>query len=619
MYVGTSYDEDQQHLFNFASIPEEKYSVKYRRKNARLRGEHLIFSLLFILLLIPLTLSILLVYSDARDWHLPGNLYTMVDEYRTSVQTAVQVISAALAGLEVFALCRLINLATRIRLTKAPVSLNMLGFWSALSTPTTNWGQPIWMVLITFLLGNLATVFSALWTGALTPTNTIGTRITTIHVPDWSNISLIQEYPSQIDRTGLSVRNIDGYFTFSVGVGLLGSLLASAASASPVDGGIRIHNKLDNTRYTYNGRSYSAGSSAGLLDQSVLDIPRATNYTYSEIGLSTIVSCIHNSSSEFILSDGEDGVVYPAEGKLPDSTGGESSSYIGFSTSAIVAIGVAAQPPTYTAKRYMAFAAGDYYSDLNSTQCAVTFIPTIFNVTVNMSGRNITVRKVSESSKSVHDIDPHHNITHVTMRQLELISNDQTNFYRSTVGDTFNASISNYRTSIANTTKGNVSESAIIMTGIENAVISLVDDMLVAYASAQSIVAGFKKPAPTLVYVDAIRVGSRGYIISSACIIIVIIALVIAEAIRMRGWTELPTFDYLDDRMLVVGASKGGRGIAEHAERNGDTDLDHIPIIWRGKGEGDLGEISITTTTNEDKSIAWVRGNVVDQGGYGFI
>jgi hypothetical protein len=221
------------------------------------------------------------------------------------------------------------------------------------------------MVLITLLLGNLATVFSALWTGALTPINTIGTLNTTIHVPDWSNISLIQEYASQIDRTGLSLRIADGYFAFSVGVGLLRSLLASASSASPVDGGIRSHNKLDNTRYNYYGLSYSARSSAGLLDQSVLDISRATNYTYTETGLSTTVSCIHNSSSEFIISSSGESVVYPAEGKLPDSTGEEYSSYIGWSTSAIVAIGVAAQPSLYTAKRYMAFATGDYDSDLN--------------------------------------------------------------------------------------------------------------------------------------------------------------------------------------------------------------------------------------------------------------
>jgi hypothetical protein len=266
----------------------------------------------------------------------------------------------------------------------------------------------------------------------------------------------------------------------------------------------------------------------------------------------------------------------------------------------------------------MAFATGDYDSDLNKVQCAVTFIPTKFNVTVDISGRNITVHKASESS-SVHDIDPHHNITHVTMRQLELIANDQTNFYRSTVGDTFNASISDYRTSIMNTTKESMSESALVLKGVENALISLVDDILVACASAQSMVAGFKKPAPTLVYVDAIRVGSRRYIISSACIIFLIIALFIAEAIRMRGWKELPTFDYLDDRMLVVGASKGGRGIAEYAERNMGTDLDHIPIVWRGERVGDVGEISLRTTVNEDVGDICVRGKVVDQGGYGFI
>ncbi|QQK42906.1 CoaE-domain-containing protein [Penicillium digitatum] len=68
------------------------------------------------------------------------------------------------------------------------------------------------------------------------------------------------------------------------------------------------------------------------------------------------------------------------------------------------------------------------------------------------------------------------------MRQLELISNDLTSYYRSTLGDAYNASISDYRTSVAG---GNLSETRIVKKGMENAVTSLVDDMLVAYALAQ--------------------------------------------------------------------------------------------------------------------------------------
>lgn len=200
---------------------------------------------------------------------MPGYLYMLVDRYRTSVQTAIQVIAAGLAAIEVFTICRLINLSTRIWLTRAPFSLNMLGFWSALSTPTNNWNLPFWMVVGNPLLSNQSAVISALWTGALTPANTTSIQNATVLVRDWSNLSLIQEYPSEVDKTGLTIRNTKGYFTYSVGVGMLGSLLSSVNSASPVDGGIRKHAKLDNTGYSYYGRSYGVGASTGLLDDSV--------------------------------------------------------------------------------------------------------------------------------------------------------------------------------------------------------------------------------------------------------------------------------------------------------------------------------------------------------------
>jgi hypothetical protein len=589
---------ENEHLFS------ESTTVDKDQKKAKQRccgGERLLFSLQLLLLLIPLTLSILLLYGEVSNWLLPDNLYSMVNKWRSSVQTAVQVFSAALAAIEIFALCRLINLATRILFTRSPVSLDMLGFWTALSTPTVNWSHPIWMIIVTLLLSNLHTAFSALWTGALTPVDALGIQNTTIQIPDWSNITLIKEYPSQIDSSGPSVRNTKGYFTYSVGMGLLGSLIASANAASTVDGSIRNHNKLDNTRYNYHGRSYGAGASPGLNDHYVANIPHAVNYTYSEVALASTVSCIHNSSSEFVLKPQSGDNSYPAVGYLPDSTTREYSTYIGYGTHAIVAIGVAARPTTWTAPiRYMAIAAGDAYESLDQVQCGVSFTPTRFNVSVDVTNRNITVNKLPPSSEKVPNIDPEGSLTHVLMRQLELISNDQTSFYRSTVGDAFNASISDYRTSIMNNVSINgMSDSDIVLAGVENAVVSYIDDMLVAYASAQLQVSGYTTPTPTVVYVRALRVGSKEYIIASACITVVVILLVVAEAIRMQGWRALPTFDYLDTRMLVVGASRGGHEIAEYIKCEGDKSLGRVPIVWTGEALDDIGVISIPSLGNE--------------------
>lgn len=582
-------DDENGLLFGLPTTAQEDNHPKKRCECVDISGERLGFSIMFLLLLIPLALSILLLYSDTHNCLFPENMYNLVNQYRSSVQTAVQIVSATLAAIEVFAICRLINLATRIRFKRAPVSLDMLGFWSALSIPAADWNLPIWMIIMTVLVANLHTVLTAVWTGALTPVNTLSTQNTIIQVPHWSNISLIKEYPSQIDRTGPSVRNSKGYFTYSVGMGLLGSLLGSANSASSLDGGFRNHNKLDNTRFQYHGRSYGAGSSIGLTDQSALNIPHAINYTYSETALAPSVSCIYNGSSRYAIDQEGSSNVYPAKGYLPDSASGsgEYTDYVGFGTDAIVALAVSRDPVIWSTKRYLAIAAGNYYKNLDRMQCAVTFTTTQFNITVNVSERNITVHKMTApgpSGPTITDLDPYGNITHVVMRQLALISADQTSFYRSTVGDVFNASIVDYGTLIKNNTSTtkSISQSEVNLEGAENTVISLVDDMLVAYASAQLVVGGLTVPARAFVNVEAIRAGSPGYIITSAVIIIVIVILVTVEAVRMRGWRALPAFDYTDARMLVVGASRGGHGIADHVGRERDKDWGSVPIMLSG-------------------------------------
>ncbi|KAJ5466986.1 hypothetical protein N7475_004738 [Penicillium sp. IBT 31633x] len=576
--------------------------------------------LLFVLLVVPLTLSILLLYSDASSWKLPDNLYVFVNTNRTSVQTAVQIFGAILAAIEVFALCRLINLTTRIRFTQAPVSLNVLGFWSALSTPSNNFSLPFWMIAVTILFGNLSAVISALWTGALTPADAIGTQPSTLLLPDWSDISLIREYPGQIDKTGLTIRETKGYFTYSVGLGLLGSLLSSMNSASPIHGGTRDHPKLDNTRYNYHGRSYGVGASAGLSDDNLVAIPHAHNYTFSEVGLDASVDCIYNTSSAFILQVLPQTTLHAARGLLPDSnlSAPEYSVYIGRGNDTIVAMGVAQDPVEFIPKRYLAVAAGSYYGNINQVQCAVTFNPALFNISVDTIGRNISVGKVNASKPTqtpIHNIDPHYNITHVVMRQLELIANDLTSYYRSTLGDAFNASISDYRTSVAG---GNLSETQIVMKGMENAVTSLVDDILVAYASAQLVVGKFSKSTSVIVQVSALRVGSRAYVVASAVITGLIALLVIGEGFRMRWWKDLPAFDYQDNRSLIVGASKGGKGVSEYAEQLECKDLGRVPVVWKkGPESWDHGEIvfqPMLDDTKEDiedtgsirSSITWI-------------
>jgi hypothetical protein len=77
-----------------------------------------------------------------------------------------------------------------------------------------------------------------------------------------------------------------------------GSLLASAASATPVDGSTRQHRKPDYSQYTYSGHSYGVAASAGLLDETTSVDNTTVSYSYEERGYKTDIKCSYNASSE---------------------------------------------------------------------------------------------------------------------------------------------------------------------------------------------------------------------------------------------------------------------------------------------------------------------------------
>ncbi|RAH64139.1 uncharacterized protein BO66DRAFT_416132 [Aspergillus aculeatinus CBS 121060] len=528
------------------------------------------------------------------DWTIAaGSIYGLINGYRTSVQTGVQALATLLSTVQLLMICRLINQATRIRFAHRHATqktqLTTLSFWASLSTPAANWTLPPLLVCATFLLANLSAVLSALWTGALTPTTTTTTHRYPLPIPSYRNTSFILEYPSQIDRTGPTARTPQGYFTYSVGLAQLTALISSASTASPLlANASRVHPKLDSTGYSYTGRSYGVGAAVGLTDSALrATYPHATGYTYREPGYVATVECTYNRSTAFRLEALGEYALYAARGPLPDSvnasqrSGGEYSVYTGYSTRTIVAVGVAAQPVAYTRHRYVAVAAGGYYVGLNASQCVVGFEPEWFEVVVGVAAKEIRVGRAAAAAaaaagdattsgegNATADIDPTNKTIHVAMRQLELISNDLTSFYRSTLGDAFNTSIADYRTSVTSNTT--ISEDAIALAGITNVYISLIDDILAGYASAQLMVGGFTRLTRATVTVEAFRVGSHPYIVCVFGTSLALLLAVAAEMGRTRLWRGLPRWDYMEMKMVVAAASNGGRGIAERAAEKGE-------------------------------------------------
>jgi hypothetical protein len=222
---------------------------------------------------------------------------------------------------------------------------------------------------------------------------------------------------------------------------------------------------------------------------------------------------------------------------------------------------------TVNLRRFIGFAAGSDYHFLDKLQCTIDFAPTRFNVTVNISGRNITVSPLPGDAS---DIEPTRNLTNTLMRQFELISNDETNLYQSAVGSALNASVTDFRTAqtaLNKTTDTNSSTFA----GVQNSLTAMADDMLVAYASAQLMVGNLSQQNSIQVEVEAVQFGARPFIISLLVLNLMLVAVVLEEVIRTAFWRRMPSFKYADLRHVIVAASTGGTGISDFVYGDGDS------------------------------------------------
>ncbi|KAA8563728.1 hypothetical protein EYC84_011747 [Monilinia fructicola] len=429
-----------------------------------------------------------------------GIIYDGIVQNRASVQIIVQVVAAALGLIQVAAICRLFNYATRIRLKQKAISLDLLNFWNGVNFASMRWDLRWMYLLLLLMFTSSCAIPSALWAGAITPISTYNVRQTTVILPQYSNMSSVREWPSEIDADGPQFRTEKGYFTYSPAMHYLGLLSQSLSTATTMDGSPRQHAKFDNSKFLYIGRSYGIGASVGLTDDGILSDTIATGYTFQEVGYAAETECILQSELRFYLNTQNGLQLFAATGRLPDTgnTTGEFSVYLGHSTKSLVAIGVAAANTGYN-PRYLAIAAGDDYGG---------------------------------------------NLTHTVERQFELASNDLTGIYQSVLGSALNFSIADYQTYVTSSSYKDImpTDEEINLTGIQNSITAMTDDLLVAYASAQLMIAKDTKTVDATVTHAAVRLGQPIYVYAVFMVNLVILFVVMLEAIRTRSWRYLTPF-----------------------------------------------------------------------------
>jgi hypothetical protein len=555
---------------------------------------------IFYTLAITTILTCLLVAANSRGWHLTGKPYQVAINNRASVQIVVQILANFLGLIHVTAICRLINYATRIYFSESAISLDSMRAWIALSVARMELDLPIeWLLPLTVFI-TFTLVPSALWAGAITPISITTVVQGSLLIPSYQNVSLIKEYPAQPEASDTSpfIRNGNGLFTYNVGVQFTGQLLANAASSTTTIGNQRQHAKFDNTKYTYDGRSYGVGSAVGLGDNSITNNSLAMRYTYQEVGYAPQVSCIYNMSSALTMYTG-DHWEYIVKGYLPDSPPGifEYNTYVGTNDNDVVAISVSSSD--LSTRRYISILAGSTYSQLNSTQCRFDFNPMLFNVSVDVTTRNVSVVPVTD----IEDFDPERNLTRTAVQQIGQISVVETNLYISQVGNALNSSIAGWNVSNPGASNENAT-----LAGLENAFVAIMDDILAAYGSAQFVVGGFNQSANAEVHVSALRFGSSIYINAIFTINAIILLAFAIEAGRTRGWKKLMDFDYLDSRALVLSSSMGGHELADsisNAGRSVKGGIGHVLVKLQTRNEmvaiQYAGVTGIATRASPDK------------------
>ncbi len=534
--------------------------------------------LYFIIALVPTTALSIAILS-IQNARYTGSILRLVQSNRGSVQIIIQVVSAGAGLLQILAVRTICNFFFRLRLQKAPMRLEKLSLWTAVATAQVDFNLSFRNLAICSLVAVFSIVPGALWTGALTPI-VVSTELLrgTIDAPHFTaasahfwNSEFVTRQPNMslwnlVDNCQ-QVQDQRGFIPSCPVPALQPLLLLSASSATTIDSSPRLHAKLDNSQWTYIGRSYGVGASVALTAPafSAKSAANGTNlYQYLENGYLSDVTCIKNSTSAFAIQIEETGIgfdelsIYHVMGPLPNEPAGvhEYFPMVNFSDDYSELLAWAAR--SINGWNSIAIASGKHnYTDLNKTQCDVTFAPTTFNVSVDTTAKTITV---TISKPSATDIEPTGNLTTNVINSLNLLSRMSGTLYQPVLGNalSLNTASMAHRLSLHNSSSN---EDAITL-GVADSVTAIVDDVLVAYGASQLVNANDTEPQAAIGYIKAVQIGTHVYIKSIFALNVFIIFGVLFEAIRTRCWANLMKFNPLDIKSIIISASAGGEELA---------------------------------------------------------
>ncbi|KAJ4354010.1 uncharacterized protein N0V89_005742 [Didymosphaeria variabile] len=385
--------------------------------------------------------------------------------------------------------------------------------------------------------------------------------------------------------------------------------LASASSnASHTDG---FRPKFDSSGYRFDGRSYGAGASAGLIKIPNASVPAW--YKYYEVGLKTETTCMRNESAAFSIGYAESD---DAKFRHEFTSSGTFANGVGVpghypmlapqrQDIFIWAVGHAA-PNMPSANKTLVSLAVDTnttadvwdFHQFDRVQCELTFEATNFSIMVNATGKTI---KVTDNGSV-----PTPEWANVVLKHLDdpfsRYSGNDRIVYGSQLGHSIVLNVNQLR--MLPDFKDDKSDKTLFQ-GLKDYIESLFDNGVGMLSATRLIGANQTVEAPALVGLPAVTYGKPAFVYALLGINCLILLVFLIEATRTHFWRGMAKLQISDVGGVIVAASQGGDALAAKAN---------------GKTKRDIGEITVQLVNSGDETreaivLSERMGSVRDDGG----
>lgn len=332
-------------------------------------------------------------------------------------------------------------------------------------------------------------------------------------------------------------------------------MTASSATSVNVP---RQHPKIDNSTWTYNGRSYGKGSSTGFYNVNSTSIKASDQgFSYMEAGYMVNALCSKQSSTvlpfeQYYQESGTILNLYSANTMILDSGNVTippfdvaTPAWNGWNTNAFGYCGWATVSKNDI--NYLAMSSSDWAIGLNNILCTIDFVPMAYLTNISTADQFITVTPLGKIDKFNQTGD----VPKAIMSDLDLISRLSTSSQAlPALCSALDANAGTVKLIYPDANDNKSNEIA-----IQNAIQELADDLL----TAQGVLAiareeGESVAQPVQRHFAAIKIGQSKFQIAQLAINSVICVVYLFEAIRTRGWKNLPSFDFVDIKALTLAA-----------------------------------------------------------------